>query len=127
MSIFRSPFPTFPLVVFFNIIIIHGRAEQSASLLLYTGHGRRVYRHVFITNSTYAPPGGAPLCARRVRMRNRCGVPRVSGRSTGSVVPKILATTTTVRNFLVRKKKPKCMIFIYLPIIMRTLSPYRRL
>jgi len=42
--------------------------------------------------------GGCPLCVcvcepRRVRTRNRCGVPRVSGRSARlSVVPKFLAT-----------------------------------
>lgn len=51
-------------------------------------------------------PGGAPLLCVRVCMRNRCGVPRVSGRSAasgdddgGSVVPKFLVATTTVRNF----------------------------
>lgn len=114
MSIFRLPchpsrlFFTFLFFIFFPfrfiiiiIIVIHTRApEPCVSLLLYRTVAVR--RHVFITNSNQCTSGGCPLCARRVRMRNRCGVPRVSGRSTGSVMPKFLATTPDGRRLGIR-------------------------
>lgn len=84
-------------------------------------------------------PGGAPLLCVRVCMRNRCGVLRVSGRSAagggdggddgdgGSVVPKFLAATTTVRNFrpFGREKTDKSKTCFYArPAVSRTVHAY---
>lgn len=93
--------------LFIFIIVIHRLTAQSTLLFCSTAvRPRRSTQTRFYYKFNLCAFGGCPLCARRVSMRNRCGVPRVSGRSAGSVVPKLLAATTTVRNVFLKKITP---------------------